>query len=137
MRDHTEESPGLMNEPLPTTPDQSRSRRATPRIEVLGQLHGQVVAWRLSLQVRELGAGGFSVECDWTFPIGSVHVFRFTTERGDVVVLTARSVHTRAITSPAGTERFISGFEFLLDRDHADQGVAILLDAVTSTLAFE
>jgi hypothetical protein len=118
-------------------PSKPRSRRASPRIEVLGQLNGQIVTWRVPLVVRDIGPGGFAIESEWRFPLGSTHMFRFTTERGHVVFINGRTVHTRPSPDAETGERFISGFAFQRESTRADQAIAVLLDAATSILEFE
>jgi hypothetical protein len=114
-----------------------RTRRSGPRVEVLGQLHGQVVTWRVPLTIRDISAGGFAVESEWRFPLGSTHMFRFTTDRGEVVFLNGRTVHTRPASAIPEADQFISGFAFLRDGDRVDQAIALLLDAATATMEFD
>jgi hypothetical protein len=89
------------------------NRRRTPRIEVLGQIHGLVVTLDLAVRILDLGAGGFAVESHVPFPVGAVHDFRFTTWEGRVVLLAAEAVHRRRSARRSLVPIYITGFEFL------------------------
>jgi hypothetical protein len=108
-------------------------RRASPRLEVLDQLHGYLVRLNLPLVVRELGGGGFSIESDVPFPAGARHHFRFSTPAGAQIIVEAVVVHTRPISALGRHARHVTGFAFCFDapRD-ARQAVEELLAAVTS-----
>jgi hypothetical protein len=110
-------------------------RRRAPRVEVLGQLHGNLVALRMPIVVRDASFGGFSVETSVPFPEGAEHQFRLSTDEGSLLVM-ARSVHCLRI-SPARSEPFyITGFEFVategVDRSIIDGLVEKLLGAVVA-----
>jgi hypothetical protein len=105
-------------------------RRHAPRLEVLEQLHGQLVSVKLPLVVREMGAGGFSVECPVPFPSGARHRFRFTLAGGGEVIVEAVGVHARSTSQTGGTARYISGFAFCQDgHPETARAVRTLLDA--------
>jgi hypothetical protein len=114
--------------------DHEASRRKGPRIEVLGQLHGQFVALEMPVLIRNLGAGGFGLEASMAFPVASVQKFRFTTATGTRVVVSAEVKHCHPVQTTDGTARYRSGFIFV----HEPGGVTIraieaLLDASTAT----
>src|SRR5512145_749606 len=67
----------------------SPSSGRSPRIEVMGQLHGQLVPMNVPLDVRDLSNGGFAVESSVDFPVGAVHRFRFITQNGIEVLIRA------------------------------------------------
>jgi len=126
-----------MSESLPFS-ERAQSRRRGPRIEVLGQLHGQLVPMELPMLVRNLGAGGFGIESSIAFPIGSVEKFRFTTVGGVGVVVDAEVKYCQPIRTDDGDERYRVGLSFV----HEPGGVTIraielLLNAATSTLMFQ
>ena len=110
-------------------------RRHAPRLEVLEQLHGQLVSVKVPLVVREMGAGGFSVESTVPFPPGARHRFRFTLAGGGKVIVEADGVHMRSMSQTGGTDRDISGFAFCRDgHPESARAVRTLLDAVSSIL---
>ena len=113
----------------------SAERRFAPRLDVLDQLHGHLVKINVPLIVRELGAGGFSVESPVPFPPGARHRFRFTLAGGGEVIVEAVGVHTRSTGAIGGTDRHISGFAFCLDgHSETARAVPTLLGAVSSIL---
>jgi hypothetical protein len=116
----------------------AHSRRKGPRIEVLGQLHGQLVPIEIPILLRNLGAGGFAIESSVPFAPRAVHRFRFTTVSGVAVVVTAEVRHTQTIVVPDGSTRHRTGLAFV----HEPGGITVraiemLLNAATSSLAFE
>jgi hypothetical protein len=122
---------------LPFT-ERAQSRRRGPRLEVLGQLHGQLVPMELPMLVRNLGAGGFGIESSVPFPVGAVQKFRFTTVAGVGVVVSAEVKHCVSMHTDDGTQRYRAGFSFV----HEPGGVTVraielLLNAATSTLMFQ
>ncbi len=113
-------------------------RRHAPRLEVLDQLHGHAVSVNVPLVVRELGAGGFSVESSVPFPTGSRHTFRFTLAGGGEVIVDATRIHSRAAKATGSPDCYITGFAFCQDGNpEATQAVDTLLDAMTSVLQFQ
>lgn len=112
------------------------SRRAHPRVEVLGQLRGQPVTFRTPLLVRDLGEGGFSVESPLPFRVGSQHLFRFTSDRGMVVFVSGRTIHNRLVPVLGQPGTYVAGFQFVFDGPAAERAVEALLGEVTSTLEF-
>jgi len=112
-----------------------RERRRTPRIQVVGRLHGRSVALGLPVRIREVGFGGFSLESALPFPKGAEHLFRFTLDDGTVVEVQATSIHTMRVTTPGGLSH-LSGFAF----SHPDRSRAAidrLMDAVTGVIAVD
>jgi hypothetical protein len=115
----------------------SVERRHAPRLEVLDQLHGRLVSLNVSLVVRELGAGGFSVESTVPFPPGARHRFRFRIAGGGEVIVDAVGVHSRSIRASDDEDRYITGFAFCQDGNpEAARAVATLLNAMNSVLEF-
>jgi hypothetical protein len=120
------------------TAARAQSRRRGPRIEVLGQLHGQLVPTEVPTLIRNLGAGGFGIESSIAFPVGSVQKFRFTTVSGIAIVVSAEVKHCHAIQGGDTPDRYRAGLSFV----HEPGGVTVraieeLLNAATSTLMFQ
>jgi hypothetical protein len=111
-----------------------RDRRRAPRVEVLGQLHGAIVALRMPIVVRDAGPGGFSIETALPFPEHAEHQFRFTPVDSPPIVLTATSVYC-LMTSPADAEpRYLTGFEFAQTDESNRKEIADLVEALTGAL---
>lgn len=118
--------------PVPGYP--TGNRRRAPRVEVLGQLHGAIVALRIPITVRDAGRGGFSIETSLPFPDNAEHQFRFTTPQGDALVLSARSVYCLPADGPAEEPRYLTGFEFLPVDDTGQAQINALIEALSRTL---
>ena len=120
--------------PFPAAETTFSNRRAT-RIEVMGQLHGQLVPMNLPLDVRDLSNGGFAVECSVSFPIGAVHRFRFITRTGAEVLVRATARHCRPVESQDGSARFLAGFSFLLDPNgETEAAIDLMLKAASAAV---
>jgi hypothetical protein len=102
-------------------------RRSTPRLEVLGRLHGQLVSLDVPISIGNVGLGGFSAESAMPFPLGARHQFRFTTHQGSEVDIRAVVVHRRPGYSADGQTFFVTGFSFVHDPLHDTAGDIRLL----------
>jgi hypothetical protein len=110
-----------------TTFDQPRA----PRLEVVGQVRGQLVAMNVPIVMRDISAGGFSIESSVAFHRGALHQFRFTTEAGVAVVLRGSVVYSRAGASRDAALGHVTGFAFVREPQSAEK-IAVLLDSVAS-----
>jgi len=106
-----------------------RERRKTPRIEMLGQIFGQVLSVDTPVTVLDLSMGGFSVETACAFRSGSHHQFRFSLEHGASVIVIAEVVHCRRRTAPSGKDLFVTGLKFLENPD-TSAAVAYIIEQV-------
>ena len=96
----------------PTTAATVHDRRKSPRLEVLGTLHGQIVPLRIAITVREIGFGGFSIETVFPLPVEAIHDFRFTLRNGSTVTVRGRVAHCREEVRETGSI-YIAGLEFV------------------------
>src|ERR1051325_10369405 len=60
-------------------------KRDTERIEILGELHGEVMVFQPTI-VREIGRGGAQVETTFPLHLDSLHEFRLTLGDRSIVV---------------------------------------------------
>jgi hypothetical protein len=107
----------------------SSDRRTSPRLEILGRVHGQAVSLDVPLTVREISLGGMAIETPVPFPVGAVHEFRLTLGDGSTVLLRARVVHCR----PAGgapAPIFLSGMHFVDDEAVTGQTVGDFIERI-------
>jgi hypothetical protein len=120
--------------PLPAG-DSALAERRAPRIEVMGQLHGQLVPMNLPLDVRDLSSGGFAVESSVSFPVGAVHRFRFITRTGAEVLVRATARHCRPVDSLDGAPRFLAGFSFILEPSgETEAAIDLMLKAASEAV---
>jgi hypothetical protein len=88
-------------------------RRRSPRIELLGRLHGHSVSLDLPVHVVQISMGGMAIETAVAFPVGAVHQFRLTLGDGSTTELTGKVMHSRN-TAPAGdTPVYTTGIQFV------------------------
>lgn len=99
----------------------STERRRAPRAQILGRLHGRIVALEAQVDVRELSLGGMSILSEIPFPEGAVHQFELMLGDGARVAVSARARHSRVLPGD-GEPRYITGFQFVDDEADADGG---------------
>ncbi len=115
-----------------------RDRRASPRLEVVDQLHGQLVAFNVPLTLRDLGAGGFSVAAPIPFPAGATHLFRFITAAGVEVLIEATVAYVRGGSDARNEPCYVTGFSFAREASaHTAANINVLLDAMLDALQFD
>ena len=98
-------------------------RRRSPRLEVLAEIHGHVIALDVHITLLNISQGGFLMQAPVNFPVGAIHDFRFTARHREPVVLPARIVHAVRATA-GGTASYVMGLEFV-DRGTAAREQAI------------
>ena len=101
-------------------------RRTSPRVEILGTLHGHIVALNLRIAVLEMSRGGMRIESEIAFPVGSHHAFQLTLVDESVMSLAGRVVYSRR--APGYEPKYITGVQFT-DDDVAS--AAALMDRLT------
>ena len=97
----------------------SKDRRRSPRVELLGRVHGHVASLDVPVTVTEMSLGGLGLETGFPFPAGAIHDFRLTLGDGAFVVVKGKVVHCRNVAAPGGPSRYVSGVQFVED-DAAD-----------------
>lgn len=106
-------------------------RRRSPRLEVMGALHGQMVPMRIAIRVIEVGLGGFSIETVFPLPAGAVQEFRFTLRNGLTVHVRGRVAHCRSEPRD-DAEIFVIGLEYADDTPAQRKKASTLVHEVES-----
>ena len=88
-------------------------RRRNPRVELVSELYGLVVALDLPVLIRNASRGGLLIESACPFPVGSEHSFRFHTHGGQRTTIVAVCRHIRRVGRADAPPRYAAGFEFL------------------------
>lgn len=97
----------LPPDPPPSRPD----RRAGERMEILGDLHGEVMVYQ-PMAVREISHGGALIESSFPLQLDSLHDVRL--ELGDdSVVVKGRVVHCSIADMDREFVAYRSGLEFI------------------------
>ena len=91
--------------------DPSDEKRDRDRVEILGELHGEVMIFQ-PLSIREISRGGCLVETAFQLHLNSLHDIRLTL--GDKsVVLKGRVAHCRISDVEQEIVHYRSGLEFI------------------------
>ena len=93
-------------------PDEKRDRE---RIEILGELHGEVMIFQ-PLSIKEISRGGCLVETAFPLHLNSLHDVRLTLgERS--IVMKGRVAHSRISDVEQEIVTYRSGIEFIEPND--------------------
>jgi PilZ domain len=106
-------------------------RRRSPRFEILGRLHGQIVSLDTPVAVREISLGGLSFQAVVPFPLGAVHEFKLTLGDGSFVLLHGRVVRSVDHIQPDRSHAHITAVQFLDEEPpHGEPTVGDLIDKI-------
>jgi c-di-GMP-binding flagellar brake protein YcgR len=107
------------------TPDEKRDRE---RIEILGDLHGEVMVFQ-PLSIKEISRGGCLVETSFPLHLNSLHDIRLTL--GDQsVVLKGRVAHCRISDVDQEVVHYKSGVEFIELTDRIRGVIVQFIEAI-------
>jgi hypothetical protein len=90
-------------------------RRRSPRFELLGRVHGQVVSLATDVRIREISLGGLSFESEIAFPVGAIHEFRLQLGDRSTVILRGRVVRCLKHGMVDGALRYTTAVQFIDD----------------------
>src|SRR5687768_4803980 len=96
----------------------SGDKRYRERIQILGELHGEVMLFQ-PLAIREISRGGAQVETSFPLQLDSLHEFRLTLGDRSIVVK-ARVAHCTITDVDQELITYRSGIEFVEPSDHVD-----------------
>ncbi len=107
------------------TPDEKRDRE---RVEILGELHGEVMLFQ-PLSIKEISRGGCLVETSFPLHINSLHDIRLTL--GDQsIVLKGRVAHCRISDVDQELVHYKSGIEFIEASDRIRGVIVEFIEAI-------
>jgi hypothetical protein len=102
--------------------------RDEERIEILGELHGEVVVFQ-PMAIREISRGGAQVETSFPLQLDSLHELRLTL--GDrSVILKARVAHCSISDVDQEVVRYRAGVEFVEPSERVLSAISSFIDAV-------
>lgn len=105
-------------------------RRRSPRIELMGRLHGHSVSLDLPLKVTQISLGGMAIETSVSFPVGAVHRFRLTLGDDSTTELTGRVMHSRNTAADGAPPLFHTGIQFVDEQESHEDVVEDLIKRV-------
>jgi hypothetical protein len=106
----------------------SDDKRDTERLEILGELHGEVMVFQ-PMAIKEISPGGAQVETGFPLQLDSLHEFRLTLGDRSVVVK-GRVVHCSISDVDQEVVRYKSGVEFVEPSERIASVVSSFIDAV-------
>ena len=106
----------------------SGEKRDRERVEILGELHGEVMVFQ-PLSIKEISHGGCLVETSFPLHLNSLHDIRLTL--GDQsVVLKGRVAHCRISDVDQELVHYRSGLEFIEPSDRIQEAIAQFIEAI-------
>jgi hypothetical protein len=105
-----------------------RHQRDNERIQILGELHGEVMVFQ-PLVIKEIGRGGIQVETGFPLHVDSLHEFRLTLGDRSVVVK-GRVAHCSISDVNQEVVLYRSGVEFV----EPSQRVFAVIDAFITAI---
>jgi PilZ domain-containing protein len=106
----------------------NREKRDTERIQILGELHGEVMVFQ-PVAIKEISRGGAQVETAFPLQLDSLHDFRLTLGERSVVVK-GRVAHCSISDVDQELVVYRSGVEFIEASDRITKVVREFIDAV-------
>ena len=105
-------------------------RRDAERIQILGELHGEVMIFQ-PMAVKEIGRDGAQVETGFPLQLDSLHDFRLTLGDRSVVVK-GRVVHCSVSDVEHELVLYRSGIEFIEPSEPVHGVITDFIDAIKS-----
>src|SRR5215510_9646675 len=112
--------------------DPSRPRREDlregERIQILGELHGEVMVFQ-PMAVKEISRGGAQVETKFPLQLDSLHELRLTLGDRSVVVK-ARVAHCSIVDVDQELVTYRSGIEFVETSDRVHSVISEFMESI-------
>ena len=103
-------------------------KRDSERIQILGELHGEVMVFQ-PIVIKEISRGGAQVETAFPLQLDSLHEFRLTLGDRSVVVK-GRVAHCSISDVDQETVLYRSGIEFIEPSDRVHGVISGFISAV-------
>jgi hypothetical protein len=110
--------------------DDRRNKRDAERIEILGELRGEVMVYQ-PMAIKELSRGGAQVETAYPFQLDSLHDFRLTLGDRSIVVK-GRVAHCSITDVDQEVVIYRSGIEFIEPSQRVFSVISDFIDAIKS-----
>jgi hypothetical protein len=106
----------------------AEDKRDTNRLEILGDLHGEVMVFQ-PMAIKEISRGGAQVETGFPLHLDSLHEFRLTLGDRSLVVK-GRVVHCSISDVDQELVLYRSGIEFIEPSERVAAAISDFIDAV-------
>ncbi len=107
---------------------QVKDKRDAERIQILGELHGEVMIFQ-PMVIKQISRGGAQVETSYPLQLDSLHDFRLTLGDRSVVVK-GRVVHCTITDVDQEVVLYRSGIEFVEPPSRVYSVIAEFIDAI-------
>lgn len=105
--------------------------RKAERIEILGELSGEVMVYQ-PMAITEISCAGAQIETTFALQLDSLHDFRLIL--GDrSVVLKGRIVHARVCDVEDASLIYRAGIEFVEPSEHVTQAITEFMETVKAS----
>jgi len=104
----------------------STNKRDSERIQVLGDLHGEVMVFQ-PVTIKEVSTGGVQVETAFPLQVDSLHDFRLALGDRSIVVK-GRVAHCRISDVDQDLILYRSGIEFIEPAERVGSAIADFVD---------
>jgi hypothetical protein len=110
----------------PLTPD----RRRFPRLQMMGEIQGQLVPFENRLTVLDMSIDGFALESPIAFAPHAEYLFQLGPQHGPQLLVSARNIHCVKVDERE-EPWFVAGFSFSADVSMAiRQRIATLMQDI-------
>src|SRR5262249_49313069 len=103
-------------------------KRDAERIEILGELHGEVMVFQ-PMAIKEISRGGAQIETGFPLHLDSLHDFRLTLGDRSIVVK-GRVVHCSISDVDQETVVYRTGIEFVETSERVDGVITEFIHAI-------
>jgi len=104
------------------------NKRDTARIQILGELHGEVMVFQ-PMTIKEISRGGAQIETGFPLHLDSLHEFRLTLGERSIIVK-ARVAHCSISDVEQEIVLYRSGIEFVEPSERVDTVISDFITAV-------
>ncbi len=111
------------------TDDEAPDRRA-PRLEILGEIQGEVMVYE-PMTITDISRTGAQIETAFPLRIDSLHDFRMVLGSRSIIVK-ARIVHAHVCDVEDGTTIYRAGIEYVQPSAHVTEAIGAFVDGIVS-----
>src|SRR5947209_5947735 len=111
-------------------PQRDKNKRDSERIQILGDLHGEVMVFQ-PMAIKEISRGGAQVETGFPLHLDSLHDFRLTLGDRSLVVK-GRVVHCSISDVEQELVLYRAGIEFIEPSERVSTAISDFIEAVTT-----
>ena len=109
-------------------PEKDKEKRDTERIQILGELLGEVMVYQ-PMAVKEISRGGAQVETNFPLHLDSLHDFRLTLGERSIVIK-GRVAHCSISDVEQEGVLYRSGIEFIEPSDRVYGVISDFIEAI-------